>query len=190
MSPDTRARAAAPTTAPTTAPAEARPGRSGARPGHVDNAVLIEAPMDLVWDMTNDVETWPDLFTEYASAEVLERDGDTVRFRLSMHPDENGTVWSWVSERTPDRTSREVVARRVETGPFEFMDIRWSYEDTGDGVRMRWVQDFAMKPQAPIDTAGMTARIDANTAVQLRVIRGKVEAAARAASAGTSGTGS
>jgi hypothetical protein len=27
--------------------------------GHTDNAVVIAAPMDLVWDMTNDVENWP-----------------------------------------------------------------------------------------------------------------------------------
>ena len=52
----------------------------------------------------NDVERWPELFTEYASAEILERDGDTVRFRLTMHPDpeHGGQVWSWVSERTAD----------------------------------------------------------------------------------------
>ena len=73
--------------------------------GHVDNSVLIDADFDLVWDVTNDVEHWPELFTEYASAEILERDGDTVRFRLTMHPDENGTAWSWVSERTLDRAS-------------------------------------------------------------------------------------
>ncbi|WP_369811039.1 SRPBCC family protein [Quadrisphaera sp. DSM 44207] len=130
--------------------------------------------------MTNDVESWPQLFTEYATAEVLERSGNTVRFRLTMHPDEQGRVWSWVSERTADPATREVVARRVETGPFDHMDIRWTYEDTGRGVAMRWVQDFAMKPDAPIDTEGMTARIDANTAVQMAVIREKVEAAARA----------
>ena len=35
----------------------------------------------------NDIERWPELFTEYASAEILERDGDTVRFRLTTHPD-------------------------------------------------------------------------------------------------------
>ena len=40
----------------------------------VDNSVVIDAPMELVWDMTNDVAGWPDLFTEYASAEILGRD--------------------------------------------------------------------------------------------------------------------
>ena len=45
---------------------------------------------------------------------------------------------------------------------------------------MRWVQDFRMRPEAPVDTAGMTQRIDANSKVQMAVIRDKVEAAARA----------
>ena len=152
-------------------------GRAG-RAGHVDNEIVIAAPFDVVWDMTNDVESWPQLFTEYSAAEILDRDGDTIRFRLSMHPDENGTVWSWVSERTPDRAAREVHAHRVETGPFEFMDIHWTYEETPQGVRMRWIQDFAMKPGAPVDTPTMTDRLNANTPVQMRVIRDKVEAAA------------
>jgi aromatase len=43
---------------------------------------------------------------------------------------------------------------------------------------MRWVQDFRMRPEAPIDTVGMTDRIDANSKIQMAVIRDKVEAAA------------
>ena len=80
--------------------------------GHVDNSIVINADLDLVWDVTNDVERWPTLFTEYSTAEILEREGDSLRFRLTMHPDENGTAWSWVSERTTDRAGRRVKARR------------------------------------------------------------------------------
>jgi aromatase len=43
--------------------------------GHVDNSVLINSDMALVWDVTNDVENWPELFTEYASAEIIDRQG-------------------------------------------------------------------------------------------------------------------
>lgn len=146
--------------------------------GHVDNSIVINADLDLVWNVTNDVERWPELFTEYSAAEIIERDGDTVRFRLSMHPDENGTVWSWVSERKADRATRHVVARRVEPGPFEFMNIEWAYSTEESGTRMRWVQDFRMRPEAPIDTAAMTERINANTAIQMDVIRNKIESLA------------
>ncbi|MFG3055866.1 SRPBCC family protein [Kitasatospora sp. NPDC048239] len=144
-------------------------------PGHTDNEIVIAAPLDLVWEITNDLENWPQLFSEYASVEVLEREGDSVRFRLTMHPDENGQVWSWVSERTTDRSSLAVRARRVEPGPFEFMDIRWEYAEVPAGTRMRWIQDFAMKPTAPVDDDGMVNHINRNSRIQLQLIREKVE---------------
>jgi len=147
--------------------------------GHTENDIVIEAPLDLVWDMTNDVESWPMLFTEYAAVEVLDTHNSTVRFRLSMHPDEYGTVWSWVSERTTDRTDRRVRARRVEPGPFQFMDIEWTYAEEDEGTRMRWVQDFQMRPDAPIDTSAMTDRINTNSKIQMAVIRDRIEAVAR-----------
>ncbi|MER7458706.1 SRPBCC family protein [Micromonospora sp. NPDC126480] len=150
-------------------------GRRADQPGHTENSVLIAAPLQLVWDVTNDVAGWPRLFTEYAVAEILHREGDTVRFRLTMHPDENGIAWSWVSERTADPVTREVRAHRVEPGPFEYMRIHWRYAEETGGTRMTWVQDFAMKPTAPVDDAQMTERINANSAVQLAVIKEKIE---------------
>ncbi|MFE5296673.1 SRPBCC family protein [Streptomyces sp. NPDC056632] len=147
--------------------------------GRTDNSITIDAPLDLVWDITNDIEQWPDLFSEYASVEVLSRDGDTTTFRLTMHPDDNGKVWSWVSERTTDHEKRIVRAHRVETGPFAHMNIRWEYAEMPGGVQMRWIQDFAMKPDAPVDDAWMTDNINRNSRIQMARIRDRIVLAAR-----------
>jgi len=149
--------------------------------GHTENTITIAAPLELTWAMTNDLERWPQLFSEYASVDVLERTDERVTFRLTMHPDQNGQVWSWVSEREADRSALTVRARRVETGPFEFMDINWHYAEVPGGTSMRWVQDFAMKPGAPVDDAGMTEHINRNSKIQMELIRDKVEAHARGA---------
>jgi aromatase len=149
---------------------------------HTDNAIVISAPMDLVWTMTNDVPSWPTLFSEYAAAEVLSQQDSTLRFRLTMHPDENGQVWSWVSERTADADTRTVRAHRVETGPFEYMNITWTYREVGSGVEMRWIQDFHMKELAPVDDEAMTDRINRNSAVQMERIKSVVEHTAMALS--------
>lgn len=149
-------------------------------PGHLDNAVVIDAPMDLVWDMTNDIESWPQLFSEYGAAEILDERDETIVFRLALHPDENGKVWDWVSARTPDPVTRTVRSQRVQLGPFKYMWIYWEYVQTDEGVRMRWVQDFELQAGLPLDDAGMQARMDGNTAVQQRLIKDKIEAAARA----------
>ncbi|MGP3922410.1 SRPBCC family protein [Streptomyces sp. 8N616] len=143
-----------------------------------DNAIVIAAPMELVWDMTNDVETWPELFSEYAKAEILGREGTTVRFRLTLHPDENGAVWSWVSERTPDPATRTVRARRIETGPFEYMDLHWTYTETDGGVEMRWRQEFTVKSGLPFGDKEMTERLNTNTRREMARIKGLVEKAA------------
>jgi aromatase len=144
-----------------------------------DNAVTIDAPLNFVWAAMNDVERWPQLFTEYASVEILERDGDTVRFRLSTYPDPeyDGQVWSWVSERTPDHDTHTSRAHRVETGPFEFMNIDWSFHDVEGATEMRWRQHFAMKN--PADNAAWEEGINHNTGIQMQAIKERLETAAR-----------
>jgi aromatase len=147
--------------------------------GHTENSITVDAPLDLVWDITNDIENWPRLFTEYSSLEVLSREGDTTAFRLTMFPDDNGKVWSWVSERTVDRANRTVRARRVETGPFAHMNILWEYTELPGGTQMRWTQDFAMKPDAPVDDEWMTDNINRNSRTQMALIRDRIEQIAR-----------
>jgi aromatase len=148
------------------------------RPGHTDNRVVIAAPLAVVWSMTNDVPSWPQLFSEYSEAIVEYREGATVRFRLSTQPDSSGTVYSWVSERTADWDTRTVRSRRLETGVFQFMNIVWTYREVEGGVEMRWTQDFAMKPDAPANDEQMTRYINRNSALQMARIKGLVEAAA------------
>jgi aromatase len=148
-------------------------------PGRTDNAIVIDAPLDFVWDEMNAIERWPELFTEYASAEVLERDGDTMRFRLTTHPDpeHDGQVWSWVSERTADPATHSSRSHRIETGPFEFMRIDWSFAAVDGGTEMRWRQEFAMKPGAPADDAGAEDYLNRNTRIQMQAIKERLEAA-------------
>jgi aromatase len=140
-----------------------------------DNSIVINAPLETVWQITNDVESWPSLFSEYASADILERNGETVVFRLTMHPDENGKIWSWVSERTTDPTGHSVKAHRIETGPFQFMNIEWYYEEAEGGTRMRWVQEFTMKPGAPLNDAQAEVYLNTNTQTQMALIKQRIE---------------
>jgi aromatase len=145
---------------------------------NTDNAIVVNAPRQAVWDAMNDLENWPNLFTEYASLEILARDGDMTRFRLTTHPDDehDGQVWSWVSERTIDPASYTSHARRVETGPFAFMEIDWQFEEVPDGTRMTWRQHFSMRPEAPNDDEQATEYLNRNTRIQMRAVKERLEA--------------
>jgi len=147
--------------------------------GHTENSIVIAAPLERVWAMTNDVSTWPWLFTEYAAAEILDRGDASVRFRLTTHPDEQDRTWSWVSVRRLDPANHTVHAERVEPGPFEYMTIRWEYKQVDGGVEMRWLQDFRMLPTAPVDDAAMADRINRNTPIQMARIKKIIESGAR-----------
>jgi aromatase len=129
-----------------------------------------------------DVESWPTLFSEYAKAEVVERDGDTIQFRLTTHPDPEyeGKVWSWVSERVADPKSHTSKSKRIETGPFQYMTIEWFFEEIPDGTRMRWVQDFSMNPGAPANDQQAEEYMNKNTKTQMGVIKERLEAEAAA----------
>ncbi|MEW9547193.1 SRPBCC family protein [Nonomuraea sp. NPDC050783] len=152
-------------------------------PGRTDNEIVIAAPPDVVWELANDLESWPELFTEYERVEILERDGDRVRFRLTMHPEPDGTVWSWVSERRVDPVTRTVHAKRVETGLLlEFMHIFWEFHEAdGGGTRMRWIQQFEMRPDAPVDNEGAAEHLNRQTRTEMRHIKEAIERRAAAA---------
>ncbi len=124
-----------------------------------------------------DIEGWPSLFTEYAKAEVLEAEGDRVVFRLTTHPDPeyDGQVWSWTSERTADPATHSSKSRRIETGPFQYMNIEWYFEELDGGTRMRWVQDFSMKPEAPANDEHAQQYMNKNTKEQMQVIKERLE---------------
>jgi aromatase len=142
-----------------------------------DNAVVIDAPIDEVWEKMNDLENWTNIFSEYASVEVLERDGNTVQFRLTTHPDPeyDGKVWSWTSERTMDPENYTTKSHRIETGPFEYMNIEWFFVPEDGGTKMRWVQEFSMKPSAPATDEQAEEYLNKNTAEQMKVIKERLE---------------
>jgi len=149
--------------------------------GRTDNAVVVDRPLEEVWERMNDLENWTNLFTEYASVDIIEREGDTVKFRLTMHPDPeyDGKVWSWVSERTMYPDEFRTQSRRIDVSevPFEYMNIDWYFEPVNAGTKMRWVQDFAMKPDAPATEEQAEDYLNKNTAEQMQAIKERLEAA-------------
>ena len=111
---------------------------------HTRNEITINAPYDLVFEISNKIERWTELFgKEYAKAEVLERKGNEITFRLTDEDDK-----SWASKRWLDKEHRYAVASRHEPMfPFIYMKIVWFYVEVPEGIKMIWVQDFGMDPK-------------------------------------------
>ena len=112
--------------------------------GHTRNSIIISAPYSLVFDISNKIERWTELFgKEYVKAEVLEHRGNEITFRLT---DDEGK--SWVSKRWLHKENTYAVASRHEPMfPFKYMKIVWFYVEEAPGVKMIWIQDFEMDPK-------------------------------------------
>jgi len=146
--------------------------------GYTENQIVILRDFDTVFDTTNTIELWPQLFTEYEKAEVLERQGNNILFRLTTFAAGNEPSHSWVSRRTIDKEKKEAAAERLEpTFPFQYMHIRWTYESLPRevGVIMTWIQEFEPHPRFPKTNAEMEAFLNHNTRIQMREIKRKIE---------------
>ena len=109
--------------------------------GHTRNSIVINAPYSQVFDTSNRIERWTELFgDEYVKADVLERKGNEITFRLH---DKDGK--NWVSKRWLYKDLKLAYASRWDPMfPFKYMKIVWLYNETPEGVEMIWIQDFAM----------------------------------------------
>jgi len=106
---------------------------------NVEHSVLINANIDKVFSVTNDLARWPELFGgEYTAVRILEEDKGIVRFQLT-----NNEGHSWVSIRYIDKENYKVRAERLDPKfPFKFMNIFWNYQTENEGTRMTWIQEF------------------------------------------------
>ena len=111
--------------------------------GHTRNEITINAPYNQVFDTSNHIERWTELFGgEYVKADVLERKGNEITFRLT---DNDGK--SWVSKRWLFKDLKLAYAQRHEPMfPFKYMKIVWFYTETPEGILLTWIQDFEMDP--------------------------------------------
>ena len=107
---------------------------------HTVNKIVINAPYEKVFDLSNDISRWKDFFKEYTESEVTEKKGNKIVFKLTH---QNGN--SWKSYRLLFKEDKFAYASRLEPmAPFEYMKIIWLYREVEGGIEMTWIQDFKM----------------------------------------------
>jgi len=144
--------------------------------GHTCNSIIINAPYEKVFDISNDIERWTELFgTEYQKAEVLERKEDKITFRLT---DEEGK--SWVSWRLLFRDKNFTYSQRHEPMfPFKYMKIIWLYTSKPEGIEMTWIQHFEMDPKAKFNDAQVEGFINEGSQTNLNIFKRIIEQEAK-----------
>ena len=144
--------------------------------GYTKNTIVINKDFDTVFDITNRINDWKDLFTEYKESIVLSQEENTLKFRLTTHPDKDGHFHSWISKRIIDKENKICTAERLEPKyPFEEMNIRWEYREVTNGTEMTWIQKFKVAEKCPWNEKQFEDYLNKNTKVQMASIREKIE---------------
>ncbi len=139
---------------------------------HTSNSILIKAPYDQVFDISNDIQRWTELFgDEYKEAKILKREGNKLTFRLT---DDEGR--SWQSFRLLFKEHNFAYAQKLPPEfPFKYMKIIWLYTPTPEGVLMNWIQDFDMDDKAKFDNVQVEEMINKGSQENLQIFKRIIE---------------
>ncbi|MFA5090602.1 MAG: SRPBCC family protein [Candidatus Omnitrophota bacterium] len=140
--------------------------------GHTCNSIIINAPYDKVFDISNDIPRWTELFGgEYQKAELLDKQGNKITFRLT---DDEGK--SWQSWRLLFKDRYFTYAEREEPKfPFEYMKIIWLYTPKPQGIEMAWIQHFKMAKEAKFTDEQVEGFINKHSQDNLKIFKEVIE---------------
>lgn len=141
--------------------------------GHTCNSITINAPYDLIFDISNDIPRWTELFGgEYQKAEVVKKEGNKITFRLT---DDEGK--SWQSWRLLFKEKYFAYAEREEPKfPFKYMKIVWLYiPKPEEGIELVWIQHFEMDTQAKFDDEQVEGFINKHSKENLKIFKQVIE---------------
>ncbi len=158
--------------------------------GHTCNSIVINAPYDLIFDISNDIPRWTELFgTEYKEAEIVKKEGNKITFKLT---DDEGR--SWQSWRLLFKEKYFTYAEREEPKfPFKYMKIVWFYTPTAEGmalatggqttafwpVEMTWIQHFKMDEKAKFNDEQVEGFINKHSQDNLKIFKEVIENASK-----------
>lgn len=153
--------------------------------GHTCNSIIINAPYDLVFDISNDIPRWTELFgSEYKKAEVVKKEANKITFRLTDDEDK-----SWQSWRLLFKDKYFTYSEREEPKfPFKFMKIVWLYTLKPVGmalaiapptaewsVELTWIQHFEMDEKAKFDDEQVEGFINKHSKENLMIFKEVIE---------------
>ncbi len=138
---------------------------------HTVNSIVINAPYELIFDISNDISRWKELFEEYTASDVLETKGNKIIFKLTH---QNGN--SWKSYRLLFKEDKFAYACRIEPMfPFEYMKIIWLYREVEGGIQMTWIQDFKMDSKAKYTDSQVEELINKHSQDNLKLFKEIIE---------------
>jgi aromatase len=140
--------------------------------GHTVNSIIINAPYEKIFDISNDIPRWTELFGgEYKKAEIIKKEDNKIIFKLT-----NDQGQTWQSWKLLFKDKFFTYAEREEPKfPFKFMKIIWLYTQRPNGIEMTWIQHFEMESQAKFNDEQVEGFINKHSKDNLLIFKNVIE---------------
>ncbi|MFI9507900.1 SRPBCC family protein [Nocardia sp. NPDC052566] len=140
----------------------------------ITRSVIVDAPVDLVYEVSNRIDQWPEMIPEYLKAEILRREGRKIWFRLT-----NADNASWVSWRMLYPPLIAYAERYEPLAPFTFNHLTWVYQPLpGYRSQMTWDMCFELIEEHRGEEAQWRERMAEHTAANQEAMREYIESLA------------
>jgi len=111
----------------------------------VRKSVHVGRSAQAMFDLVDDVESYPRFLPWCSAARVLERTAELTRARIDIDYRGLKTRFSTLNRKDPPRR----MDMELEEGPFDELTGRWSFTPLGDeGCRVEFVLDYAFSSAA------------------------------------------
>lgn len=144
--------------------------------GHTVNSIVINAPYEKIFEISNDIPRWKELFGgEYKDAVITKKEGNKITFKLTNDQDQ-----TWQSWKLLFKDEFFTYAQREEPKfPFKFMKIIWLYTQKPDGIEMTWIQHFEMDAKAKFNDEQVEGFINKHSRDNLKIFKDVIEKEAK-----------
>ncbi len=126
---------------------------------HIRRSAIVAHPPTRMFDLVNDVESYPRRFAWCAGAAVLAREPDAILARLDVRI--AGTTQSFSTRNTLEPPRR--IGMQLADGPFSALTGGWEFDALGEsGCKIALALDFEYRGRvlAPVFRAGFEKLAD------------------------------
>lgn len=108
----------------------------------VERSALVEYSAQQMFDLVNDIESYPDYMDDCVGAQVLQRGPGWLEARLELH--KAGFTQSFVTRNSLQPPTRMTMS--LVEGPFSRLEGHWTFSAIeGGGCRVGFELEFDMK---------------------------------------------
>ena len=134
----------------------------------IERSAIVPFSVEQMYELVNDVESYPDFVKGCQAATILEQEGDCMVAKLQLVGKGLRQALTTRNQLIPNQ---EIAMRMVE-GPFKHFEGRWRFEPLGEqGCRVSFKLDYAFANTLLNMAAGKAMNHLANGQVEAMVAR-------------------